>query len=50
MRNFEQIEAEKTKFQIAEQNQKLLEKEAQTKQKEATIRAEAERDVAAIQV
>ena len=50
MLNFERIEAEKSRFQIAEQTQKVLEKEAQTKQKEATIRAQAESDVAVIQV
>ena len=50
MRNFELIEAEKSRFQIAEQTQKVLEKEAQTMQKQATIKAEAARDVAIIEV
>ena len=50
MRNFEMIEDEKSRFQIAEQTQKVLEKEAQTTQKQNTIKAEAARDVAVIQV
>ena len=44
------IEDEKSRFQIAEQTQKVLEKEAQTTQKQNTIKAEAARDVAVIQV
>jgi hypothetical protein len=50
MLNFEQIESQKTAYQIAVQSQKVLEKEAETKMKQDTIQAEAARDVALIQV
>jgi len=39
-RNYEQIEAERTQLQIAEQNQKLVEKQAETERKRAVIEAE----------
>lgn len=46
--NFEQIESEKTKLQLAEQSQKVAEKYAETKRKEETIRATMEAEVSAI--
>jgi len=49
-RNYEQIEAERTKLQIAEQNQKLVEKEAETDRKRAVIEAEKAAQVEQIQL
>lgn len=48
LRNYEKIEAEKTRLQVAEQTQKLVEKEAETARKKAVIEAEKEAMVAAI--
>lgn len=42
MQNYEQMEAEKTKFLIAEQEQKVREKEAETVRKVAIINMEKE--------
>lgn len=39
-RNYEQIEAERTQLQIAEQSQKLVEKQAETERKREVIEAE----------
>jgi hypothetical protein len=47
-KNFEDIEAEKTKLQLAIQTQKITEKQAETKRREATILAEGEFEVSAI--
>merc|ERR1719420_1486268 len=38
--NFEEIEAEKTRLKVAEQTQRLVEKEAETERKRAVIEAE----------
>jgi len=46
--NYEKIEAQKARFQVAEQTQKLVEKEAETERKKAIIVAEKEAEVAAI--
>ena len=45
-----QIENEKTQLQISEQEQHVAEKRAETKRKEASIRAQAELEVAEIQL
>jgi erlin len=47
--NFEMMESEKTKFQIAIEEQKVAEKRADTKRKEATIEAQTAYDVAVIE-
>ncbi|KRX19368.1 Erlin-1 [Trichinella nelsoni] len=47
--NYEQMEAEKTKLLIAEQHQKLVEKEAETERKRAIIEAEKVAQVAKIE-
>jgi len=47
-RNFEQMEAEKTKLLIAVESQKVAEKEAETDRKRATIEAQKHADVAKI--
>jgi regulator of protease activity HflC (stomatin/prohibitin superfamily) len=47
-RNFEQMESEKAKLLIAEQAQKVAEKEAETEKRRRTIQAQAEADVARI--
>lgn len=47
-RNFEQMEAEKTKLLIAEQAQKVIEKEAETERKRRTIEAQTEADISRI--
>eukprot|EP01136_Pigoraptor_vietnamica_P036614 Opistho-1_new@103434 len=48
-RNYELMEAEKTKLMIAEQHQKVIEKEAETERKRAIIEAEKHAAVARIQ-
>ena len=50
VQGFVQIENEKTQLQISEQEQKVAEKRAETKRKEASIRAQAELEVAEIQL
>jgi len=47
--NYELMEAEKTKLLIAEQHQKVVEKEAETERKRAVIEAEKQAQVAKIQ-
>ncbi|KAL1229075.1 Erlin-1 [Trichinella pseudospiralis] len=47
--NYEQMEAEKTKLLIAEQHQKLVEKEAETERKRAIIEAEKVAQIAKIE-
>jgi len=47
-RNFEQMEAEKTKLLIATEAQKVVEKEAETERKRATIEAQMQFDVSKI--
>jgi len=49
-RNFEQMEAEKTKLLIATEAQRVAEKEAETDRLRATVQAEKEADVAKIQM
>lgn len=49
-RNYEQIESEKTRLQVAEQTQRLVEKEAETERKRAVIEAEKVAMVAAIEL
>lgn len=46
--NYEKIEAEKARLKVAEQTQKLVEKEAETERKKAIIEADKEAMVAAI--
>jgi regulator of protease activity HflC (stomatin/prohibitin superfamily) len=46
--NYEKIESEKTRLKVAEQHQKLVEKEAETERKKAVIEADKEAMVAAI--
>lgn len=46
--NYEAIEAQKTKLAVAQQTQRLVEKEAETQRKKAKIEAEKERDVEAV--
>ena len=46
--NYEKIEAEKTALKVAEQTQKLVEKQADTERKKAIIEADKEARVAAI--
>ena len=48
LHNYEKIESEKTRLKVAEQTQKLSEKEAETKRKLAVIEADKEAMVAAI--
>lgn len=48
-KNYELMEAEKSKFLIAEQHQKVVEKEAETARRKAVIEAEKEAHVAKIQ-
>mmetsp|Transcript_30293 Transcript_30293/g.34533 ORF Transcript_30293/g.34533 Transcript_30293/m.34533 type:complete len:330 (-) Transcript_30293:157-1146(-) len=48
LKNYEKIEAEKTRLKIAEQTQRLVEKEAETERKRAVIEADKEAMVAAI--
>jgi regulator of protease activity HflC (stomatin/prohibitin superfamily) len=48
-KNYEQMEAEKTKLLIAQQKQKVVEKEAETERKKAVIEAEKLKEVASIQ-
>lgn len=43
LRNFENVEAEIAKFKVAEQSQKLVEKEAETERKRALIEADKAR-------
>lgn len=47
-RNYESMEAEKTKLLIAEQVQKVVEKEAETERKRSTIEAQMRADVSKI--
>ena len=47
-RNYESIEAESTKLQVAVQTQRLIEKEAETERKRAIIEAEKQAEVAKI--
>ena len=49
-KNYELMEAEKTKLLISTQRQKVVEKEAETERKKAVIEAEKEASVAKIQV
>ena len=49
-RNFEQMEAEKTKLLIANEAQRVAEKEAETERKKATVEARKNADVAKIQM
>mmetsp|Transcript_30857 Transcript_30857/g.46830 ORF Transcript_30857/g.46830 Transcript_30857/m.46830 type:complete len:327 (+) Transcript_30857:94-1074(+) len=48
LRNYENIEAEKARLQVAEQTQKLIEKEADTQRRKAMIEADKEAQVAKI--
>ncbi|KAH8874115.1 Erlin-2 [Schistosoma japonicum] len=48
-RNYEAMEAEKTKLLIAEQHQKLIEREAETERRRAIIEAEKQAEVSAIE-
>merc|ERR1719367_2740956 len=48
-KNYELMEAEKTKLLISTQRQKVIEKEAETERKKAVIEAEKEASVAKIQ-
>uniref|UniRef100_A0A5K3F585 PHB domain-containing protein n=1 Tax=Mesocestoides corti TaxID=53468 RepID=A0A5K3F585_MESCO len=48
-RNYESMEAEKTKLLIAEQRQRVVEKEAETERRRAVIEAEKAAEVAAIE-
>ncbi|VDK32330.1 unnamed protein product [Taenia asiatica] len=48
-RNYESMEAEKTKLLIAEQRQRVVEKEAETERRRAVIEAEQAAEVAAIE-
>merc|ERR1712122_172739 len=48
-KNYELMEAEKTKLLISTQRQKVVEKEAETERKKAVIEAEKEASVAKIQ-
>ena len=48
--NFEMMESEKTKYQIAIEEQRVAEKRADTKKREATILAQTEYDVALIEM
>jgi len=48
LKNYENIEAEITRLKVAEQTQKLVEKEAETERKKAVIEADKEAMVAAI--
>lgn len=50
LRNYEQIEAEITRLKVAEQTQRLVEKEAETERKRAVIEAEKEAMVAQIEL
>jgi len=50
LKNYEQIEAEITKLRVAEQTQRLVEKEAETERKRAVIEAEKDAMVEAIQL
>ena len=49
-KNYEQMEAEKTKLMIETQRQKVVEKNAETERKKATIQAQQEKDVSAIEM
>lgn len=49
-RNYEAMEAEKTKLLIAEQVQKVIEKEAETERKRSTIEAQMRADVSKIKM
>lgn len=49
-RNYEQREAERTKLMIETQRQKVVEKNAETERKRATIQAQQEKDVSAIEM
>ena len=49
-KNYELMEAEKTKLMISTQRQKVVEKEAETERKKAVIEAEKEASVGKIQV
>merc|ERR1719198_509571 len=46
--NYEQIEAERTKLQVAEQTQKMVERQAETERKRALIEAQKAADVEAV--
>lgn len=48
-RNYESVEAEKTKLLIATQHQKVIEREAETERKKAVIEAEKQAEVSAIE-
>merc|ERR1719198_1982060 len=48
--NYETIEAERTKLKVAEQTQRLVEKQAETERKRALIEAQKAADVEAVQL
>ena len=50
VQGFVQIENEKTQLQISVEEQRVAEKRAETKRKEASIRAQADLEVAEIQL
>ena len=50
LKGYEQIELEKTKLMIAVETQKVVEKEAETKRKERTIKAQGEAEVSKIEM
>jgi len=50
LKNYEKIEGEKARLKVAEQTQKLVEKEAETERKKAVIEADKELMVAAIRL
>lgn len=50
MQNYENIESQKTKLQIATQEQKVKEQQAETIRKEARIKAESEAEIKQIEM
>merc|ERR1719421_2297210 len=48
--NYEQIEAERTRLQVAEQTQKMVERQAETERKRALIEAQKVADVEAVKL
>lgn len=50
MQNYENIESQRTKLQIATQEQKVKEQQAETVRKEARIRAESEAEIKQIEM
>lgn len=47
-RNYEEMEAEKTRYLIANERQKVIEKEAETSRKQNIIKAQSEAEVSKI--